>query len=402
MMYAIYEGFFNDVEKKLNRVAKKCIKHGNEFRFSKVGEEIRECYDKEIGITFSYKFILIDVEGTAKIDNWECVAVVDVHNSGNIIRRINNDMEVPSRFRTTENICEHCNSKRQRKSLFIIHNTKTDEWKQVGGTCLKLYTGGLSMEYVASYMDGITELEENDGVVVGFGKPYYKVEEILSYAVEVINKTGYFNASSNLPTKNIVRYLMSCRLDMAIRGINDMLKENHFPISFSQNDFELEETKDTVEKIMEYYSNLEDDTEFIHNIKVMFSEGYVELKNVGCLAYLPHGYKKYIQKETEKAKRIETEKSEHFGEIGIRYKDMNVLYTNCLACWDNGFNGITYIHKIVLEDGTVLIWKTGNSITHYDNEVVDKITFTVKGHNEYKGQKQTEITRCKISTRKNN
>ena len=42
MVYAIYEDFFPEVEKKLNRVAKKCIKHGNDFTFEVKGEEIRE------------------------------------------------------------------------------------------------------------------------------------------------------------------------------------------------------------------------------------------------------------------------------------------------------------------------------------------------------------------------
>ena len=33
------------------------------------------------------------------------------------------------------------------------------------------------------------------------------------------------------------------------------------------------------------------------------------------------------------------------------------------------------------------------------NEDFDKITFTVKEHKEYKGEKQTEVTRCKVTTK---
>ena len=76
MLYAIYEGFFADVEKKLNRIAKKCAKYGNEFTFDIVGKEIREIKDED-DFTVNYKFILVEVEGTAKIDDWECVAVLD-------------------------------------------------------------------------------------------------------------------------------------------------------------------------------------------------------------------------------------------------------------------------------------------------------------------------------------
>lgn len=398
MVYAIYEDFFPDVEKKLNRIAKKCVKHGNDFTFEVKGEEIREHNNKETGLTEYHKFILVEVEGTAKIDNWECIAVIEVHNSGNIIRRINTEIEVPERFKFTENICEHCNSKRQRNNLYLIHNIETNEWKQVGGSCLKLYTGGLSMEYVVAFMDGITELEEFDGIV-GSGKPYYSVSEVLSYAVEVIAKTGYFNSNSNLPTKCLVSYLMYKRLDDAIKFINEELNEARLDVRVSRKDFFKDNTESTVEAIIKYYKNLEDDTEFIHNIHVMLNEGYVLSKNFGFLCYLPEGYAKYIQKETERAKRIEVEKSEYFGEVGKRYKDMEISYINHIASWDNQF-GTTHVYKIVLANGNVLTWKSSNGLYLENGEEFDKITFTVKDHKEYKGQKQTEVTRCKVSVKK--
>ena len=37
MMYAIYEDFYPDVEKKLNHIAKKCMRHGNDFVFEVKG-----------------------------------------------------------------------------------------------------------------------------------------------------------------------------------------------------------------------------------------------------------------------------------------------------------------------------------------------------------------------------
>lgn len=399
MIYAIYEDFFPEVEKKLNRVANKCIKHGNDFTFEVKGEEIREKYNKELDRTEYYKFILVEVEGTAKIDSWECIAVLEVHESGNIIRRINTEIEVPERFKTSENICEHCNSNRRRNNLYLIHNIETDEWKQVGGDCLKLYTGGLSMEYVTVYMDGITELEENDGIIGGSGKPYFSVEEVLSYAVEVIGKTGYFNAQSNLPTKHLVKWLVYRPIIEAIKEINKDLENSRMDVRFSKKDFFKEDTEATVSKIVEYYKGLEDDSEFIHNIKVMLNEGYIQGKNIGFLCYLPEGYAKYIQSEVEKAKKIEVEKSDYFGEIGKRYKDKEILSVNQIAAWNNQY-GVTHIYKIVLVDGFVLTWKSSNGLYLENGEVFDKITFTVKTHDEYKGQKQTEVTRCKVTVKR--
>ena len=347
MVYAIYEEFYPEVEKKLKRIAKKCIKHGNDFTFKVDGEEIRAIKNNDTDRMEYYKFILVNVEGTAKIDNWECIAVIEVHEVGNIIRRINTDIEIPDRFKHSENICEHCNSKRHRNNLYVIHNTETNEWKQVGGNCLNLYTNGLSLEYVTAYLDGITELEENNGVIeFGRGKAYYRVEDVIAMAVEIIEKTGYFNSQSDLPTKSLVSIMLN-RHD--IKLVNERLTDYRFNVYFTDNDFHKEETEDTVNKIIEYYLSVNDDSEFTHNIHVMLNEGYINPKNLGYLCYLPEGYAKHLQREIERAKRLE-EKNEHFGEIGKRYKDKVINSVELLTSWYTDF-GVTRLYKIVLDDG---------------------------------------------------
>ena len=409
MTYAIYEELFPEVDKKLQRVAKKCIKHGNAFTYEIKGTEIRAIEDKETWVIKDkqevhpvnyYKFILVEVEGTAKIDNWECIAVLEIHDMGNIIRRINTEIVIPERFKTSDNICEHCNSKRHRKNLYVIHNTDTDEWKQVGGDCLKLYTGGLNLEYVVAWLDGITELEENDGFIGGGSKCYYPVDEVLGAAVEVIEKLGYYNRESNLPTKDLVTILMrDTDLYQKIIDLNKELRLAKLDVYFERKDFYREETMNTVKLIIEYYTSLEADTEFIHNIQIMLNEGYVEIKNFGFLSYLPEGYNKYLKievKKAEKEKARANEKSEYFGEIGKRYKDKAIQSINRLTSWETQW-GTTHIYKIVIEDGSVLTWKSSTGLYLERNEEFDKITFTVKNHTEYKGQKQTEITRCKVT-----
>lgn len=397
MQYKIYEEFFGDVEKKLKRIEKKCAKHGNPFTFNVVGTEIKEVVDEETRNKRHYKFMVIEVEGTAKINDYECVAVLENHEFGNVIRRINTEIEIPERFLSTDNICEHCNSKRPRKELYIIHNTKTDEFKQVGSSCLMLYTNGLNAEYVASYIDGITELEEFDGFIGGGAKYYIPVDEVIEYATEIINKIGYFNSNSNLPTKYLVGEMVSRigSFEDKIEKLNEMLTEHKFAISFNKADFHKDDTEETAKKIIDYYVGLENGGEFINNVQVILKDGYVEWHNLGFLCYLPEGYFKYIQKEIEKAKRIEVdEKSNHFGEVGKRYKDINVYRMEMLTCFDTQY-GCMYIYKIVLDSGDILIWKTSNWVDDYVK--AQSITFTVKEHSEYKGIKQTEVTRCKVN-----
>lgn len=403
MQYAIYEENLPMLEKKLNRIANKCKKYGNDFVFEIVGEEIREQENKDTGKNEYFKFIIVEVEGTAKIDNWECIAVLEQHETGNIIRRINTTIEIPARFQQTENLCEHCNSKRQRKNLFVIHNTETNEYKQVGGTCLLDYTSGLNMEYVTAFLNGITELEENNGVFPAMRHvPLYPVDEILGYAVELIEKIGYFNSDSQLPTKYLVGNFCNERLDKAIEYINSTFKHHGLKVEVCKEDFLKEDTESKVEKIIDYYLSLENNSEFINNVQIILKEGFVSRKNLGFLCYLPQGYSKHIKAEQERIikeekRKAQVENSCHYGEVGKRYKDIQVEKIEQIASWITDF-GMTYLYKITI-NGYDLVWKTSNDLYLADDEIFDTIAFTVKEHKEYKGEKQTEVTRCKLTVK---
>ena len=93
----------------------------------------------------------------------------------------------------------------------------------------------------------------------------------------------------------------------------------------------------------------------------------------------------------KKEKQAKIERiSEYIGNIKERIT-INIQSFQCVTSWETDF-GTTRIYKIVDKDGNIFTWKTGNTI----DEDAEIIVGTVKAHNEYKGVKQTEITRCKI------
>ena len=141
----------------------------------------------------------------------------------------------------------------------------------------------------------------------------------------------------------------------------------------------------------------ETDGEFIHNVKVAFAEGYVTRKAIGFLCYLPIGYEKAMQKEEER-KALDAAKAtvEFYGEIGKRYT-LKIDSVMLVTSWETEY-GYTYLYKFT-SGNNVLVWKTSKYIFAED-EVLDEITFTVKAHNEYRGENQTEVTRCKIKSHK--
>lgn len=395
--YAICESYWDKTEKKLSRVARKCERLGNPFIFEVVGEEYRTEKNR-YGRKVTHKFILVNLEGTAKVEDWEFIATLEVQSTGNIIRRYNTDIEIPLRFRTSPNICEHCNTIRPRTNLYIIHNVTTGEFKQVGGTCLKLYTDGLSLEYIAAWINGVSELESLNGESpeisddYGAGYTYYDVRTVICYATAIIKKAGYLSSSDSMPTKNAVRELLYANRDIQskLNLVNNLRIPKCVP-KLKLEDLNISDGE--IDAIIDYYNGLDDTSEFIHNVQSMLAKGYINPANVGYLCYLPQGYADHIAREKEKAARA-TEKHEYFGEEGKRYKDITVKNIREVACF-SGCYGMMYIYNIIIDNDVVITWKS--SVLLDLSETYSKVDFTVKSHEEYKDVPQTIVTRCKLA-----
>lgn len=379
--YEILESRIKELEKKISNISKKCQKYGGTAVSLKKGEP----YYKKVkhnGNIFTVKIFPVEVEGSAKIDNWEFIGTLEHCDNGNIIKRYNMDIGIPERFKFSENICEHCYTKRCRANLYIIHNTISGEFKQVGKSCLKLFTGGLSAEYVASIMEFVDWLEDAENCGYDsefFYKRYYKIEEILCVAQAVTTKYGYMKADQQPSTKDIVSTIIQFDVDTAIYKFKMEMPE--------ESSIYTESMLQTVKDMISYYLSLADDSEFIHNINVVLSEGYCNIKNIGILAYLPFGY----QKAKEKTERERKSVYAYFGEIGKRYKDLKVTLS-VLTSYDTDY-GITYIYKMEDSKCHVFTWKTGKGF----EPGTYTATMSIKDHKEYRGQKQTEVTRCKLS-----
>lgn len=65
----------------------------------------------------------------------------------------------------------------------------------------------------------------------------------------------------------------------------------------------------------------------------------------------------------------------------------------CVTSYETQY-GTKRIYKIIGEDGNIYIWKTGKIITESHDIIV---TGTIKDHGEFRGVKQTELTRCFIT-----
>lgn len=112
----------------------------------------------------------------------------------------------------------------------------------------------------------------------------------------------------------------------------------------------------------------------------------------------PESYVNRIKKAEENL-QAEVSTSEYVGQEGDRIT-LTVTYTHT-SSFENSYGGwlnytsVTNIHSFKDENGNEIIWKTSNFIeADYGTKMV--ITGTIKGYKDYKGVKQTILTRCKL------
>ena len=102
----------------------------------------------------------------------------------------------------------------------------------------------------------------------------------------------------------------------------------------------------------------------------------------------------------EREARIKAEKaiSQYVGSVGERMT-AKCSYIKGASFKVKSFSGFgedtMYIHTFKDADGNVLVWKTSKYLGMEYGEPVD-LTGTIKEHKEYKDEKQTVLTRCKV------
>lgn len=391
MKYAIYEGNLARLEKKLTTIKNKCAQYGCQFSYSKVGEEFRTV-TTETGSRATTRFVLVEAEGVAQVNGWEFVATVQHSSPMNVIRSFRTEYEVPERYYTSTPVCEHCNSKRNRKDTYLIRNTETGEFKQVGKSCLKDFTNGLSAEAVTRYIAWFDELIKGEAPV-GTCAPYYKVSEVMLFAVEAVNVYGYVKSYSPFEeghyatqsTKEVV---------MDMLGYGPSVKK-HIEKGFNPN---REGNKEKAAAVLGFVARMENKLGYVSNLKALCSKEYCEPRDLGIVVSAVACYNREMEYQARKAQRQAQQaqeqaslKNEWFGTIGER---VTVMEPECklLTSWETDF-GVKYLYKFTTDNGWVFTWKTGNYV---ESGKKLKVVGTVKDHTEFRGQKQTELTRCKV------
>lgn len=319
-------------------------------------------------------------------ENWQFIATLDWDQHAGLIVRAAPGAAQVDRTSLREGRCDHCNTTRSRRHIYVVRNDDTGEQMQVGRSCIKDFTGW------AGTITLLNSPGRDDDGEAWFGDPGqrdYSPLTVLAYAWAVIKLYGWVPASAaghySTPTRDRVLTAM-------------------YPSPRSETDMELartlaplaDEATEKARKILDFIlsSDFTGTSDYVLNLKAAAAGHGVSSRNFGLMTSAPQAYARHMEQTLRREREARNaESSEYFGEVKQRY-DLTVTVLG-LRYVESAY-GTSTLYRLMDQNGNLFTYFASRDVLGENEGVQLAIRGTVKGHEEYKGSKITRLTRCKV------
>lgn len=431
VVYRVANAKLDDLRKKLDTLNKRAKKHDlGKLLYYVTDEEdvveVKEAWNPEDGPvlllarTFErYTYVVLSAP-RLKLAGWTLLAKLSVEEAGVFVTKVPAFARAWSHYREGErpngwNIedaevkaqaeleainladytdpeqacrCDHCGLARRRTATYVVENIETGERKQVGSNCLRDFLG-VDPHAFARWAEYLVDLDARLGSddEDGFGRAKREIpaDYYLANVAAMIRIYGWTSRSSGGdPTADrALANLHNARERRCFRGV---------PTWDDVTEADVERATAAVAWADEYLgakvNQTGDGSDFDRNLYVAAKATVLTDRIQGTLAYLPVAHARYLEREIERAReREQRATSEHVGQPGARVELTLTVASIFEHEGDYGTKFITTLHD---EAGNAYKWfgtyglDRGSSYT---------ATWTIKRHEEWKGEKQTVLTR---------
>ncbi len=144
---------------------------------------------------------------------------------------------------------------------------------------------------------------------------------------------------------------------------------------------------------LEWAKALPDDSDYNRNLALVARQPILDPKHAGIMASAAGGYARMLGDLVKrKVREAATGASAHLGELGEKIRrDFGVVTLERHIVVETNY-GPLHIHAFRDASGNVVVWKTGKPAGEPGDTF--ELVARVKAHTEYKGEKQTEVTRA--------
>lgn len=360
-----------------NELRTEDIKERNEFTLEETGRISR--------------YHIISIKGEApKLNGWSFIATLEHLPDGNVIKAVPGELDLPEQYRTSQPICDYCHKDwLHRKETFIVRSEQ-GELKQIGRQCLADFLGHQSPEQIANYATRLFTLTDELGEEEQLynSSPasyhYYDLVEYLTMTAAVIEQRGWVSAKMVREQNAGISTAREVSIQLTDRRLEPKDKIYPQPKHKELADMAIHWIRTEVMPKSDYE----------HNLVLLTKNDTFPIDNASLVASLIPVYQREIEKR-ELAKKSPLVNSQYIGlegdKIQAKVKVLRVIYV------ENGYGyrpTSTAIIKMQDEQGNLFTWFTQVGEMEQGQEYT--IKGTVKKHQEYKGVKETVITRCKV------
>lgn len=305
-----------------------------------------------------------------------------------------------SKYYETNFRCDHCHTSRYRLTVHLFRHDKTGKDLMIASSCSRAYFGERVYKLLGLYEllnPRIIETDLDD-IFEGYGCKdcsNFNISGYCKIVYGIMKKTNTYVSKRKKEDMETYGYYVESTQDRAdllfnsTRGLPEDLKreviEQRKECKEIAKNFDIIPIKD-----FWYKKYQEDDYENFNRFCFM-NLSMISPKR-GMLVYAVYLYMREVEGAFNS--NIGSINSRHVGKEGERFRDIKA--TVAFVSIRKSDYGLSTIIKFLDEKGNILVWFASKRIDLMMNQIV-LLTGTIKKHDEYRGKKQTLLSRCKIT-----
>lgn len=390
----------DELEEKLAKLRKKAKRYGAEgisWTFSEpfVREGRRTLWD---GSSRKVKrsYINVRISGPAPVVGpYTFLARIEHTGAGNLVDLVPGQELPDLSYRTAKAQCDHCHTARDRKETFLVRH-EDGTLAQVGRSCLRDYLGTDNPANIAWRFQWEREARGvlSDEESMGSGKLFFSTTEVIALTLAAVRIWGWCSkgqAQNDIDLTPTISYVTAVLYaETEGRSGKPTQERKKLEAEVKAEDY-LE-----AEKVREWAtSGGAGQGDYGYNLAVLCAIDEVEPKRGGFVASAVSAKARFDELQLRLTReRQEAAKSDWVGAEGERLKSLELTFESSHTC-GGGQWGPSYLMKFRDASSNIFSWFSSNCFALDIGQLI-RLDGTVKAHTEYKGAKETQLTRCRI------
>lgn len=404
VVFAIYADFREELLVKVEKIARRARKLGvdvPELTWHESFVEEKKRREDGVLIVESFTRRYVAVKGSApKLAGYEFLASLQHEELGTIVRKVpgTDDIDTTA-YRNAEALCAHCRLDRRRKASYLVRH-EGGEIVQVGSTCVRDFLGGAgpkrivkAFEWFELLFEVLEDAGEREGGGFGAARAEVGVEDFLTHVACMMREHGWrskaeaYDRGGTSTAEDAERNRFNMARQQRGRKGEDLW------IVPTEEDAEraaaaIEWVRSEIGAKVHGDRQAEGASDYEHNLYVAVAGDYLPAKSDGIAASALRAWDRAMERVAERERIAEQgASSDYFGSVGDRL-ELSLTVEAVFAV--EGRYGTSFITKMNDGDGNVVKW-FGSRRLREGATYVGK--WTIKGHDEYRGTKETQVTR---------